>query len=314
MAKPTVDLSTHVGTVKLKNPVLGASGTVGYGLELAEFVDLNRLGGIVTKGLSLKPRAGNPPPRIHETACGMLNSIGLNNIGVKAFLEEKLPRLSKFDTAVIVNIYGETPEDFVDVAKELAAASGIAALEINVSCPNVEKGGLDLGTNPTEVRRLIERIRAITKLPLWAKLTPNVTDIRTIARAAIDGGADALSLINSVRGMAIDLDRRTPHLSRVTGGLTGPAIKPIALAKVYEVAHAFSIPIVGIGGIASGRDALEFMVVGAFAVQVGTQNFVRSNAMIGILEEMENDLREKGISKVTDLIRTLSVFREGGAA
>jgi dihydroorotate dehydrogenase (NAD+) catalytic subunit len=305
MEPRNVDLSTNVGTLKLKNPVLGASGTFGYGLELAELIDLNRLGGLVTKGLSLKPRAGNPPPRIHETACGMLNAIGLANIGVEAFLKEKLPGLRKFDTAIIVNIYGETPEDFVDVAKELNGAEGLDAFEINVSCPNVDKGGLDLGTDPTEVRKLLERIRKVTRLPLWAKLTPNVTDIRAIARAAIDGGADALSLINSVRGMSIDLDRRIPHLANIVGGLSGPAIKPVALAKVYEVAKEFSVPIVGIGGITNGRDALEFLVAGASAVQVGTQNFVRSNATLLILDEIEDYLRENGIPHVRDLVRTL---------
>lgn len=314
MAKSKIDLSTTVGTLSLKNPVLGASGTVGYGLELAELIDLNKVGGIVLKGLSLKPRAGNAPPRIHETACGMLNAIGLNNIGVEAFLKEKLPKLRKFDTALIANVYGETPDDFVDVAKELNEAKGLAAFEINVSCPNVAKGGLDLGTDPTEVRKLVERIRAVTKLPLWAKLTPNVTDIRAIGRAAIDGGADALSVINSVRGMAIDLDRRIPHLANVVGGVSGPAIKPIALAKVYEIAKELDVPIVGIGGVSTGRDALEFMVTGASAVQVGTQNFVRSNAMITILGEMEAYLRERGIGKVTDLIRTLSVFEEKSLA
>lgn len=313
MSKSTIDLSTTVGTLRLKNPILGASGTVGYGLELSPLIDLNRVGGIVLKGLSLKPRAGNPPPRIHESACGMLNAIGLNNIGVEAFLKEKLPKLRTFHTALIANIYGETPADFVDVAKELNEAKGLAAFEINVSCPNVAKGGLDLGTDPTEVRKLVERVRAVTKLPLWAKLTPNVTDLRAIARAAIDGGANALSLINSVRGMAIDLDRRIPHLANVVGGLSGPAIKPIALAKVYEVAKEFSTPIVGIGGIATGRDALEFMVAGASAVQVGTQNFVRSDAMISILKEMEEYLQERHIFKVTDMIRTLSVFEEGNS-
>ncbi|HLG19056.1 MAG TPA: dihydroorotate dehydrogenase [Bdellovibrionota bacterium] len=311
--KFTVDLSTQVGPLKLKNPVLAASGTFGYGLEFAHLVDLNRLGGFVTKGLSLQPRAGNPPPRIHETACGMLNSIGLHNIGVEAFLRDKLPALRKYDTAVIANIYGETPDDFVSVARELNNSEGLAALEINVSCPNVAKGGLDLGTDPEEVQKLVERIRKITKLPLWAKLTPNVTDIQAIARAAINGGANALSLINTIRGMSVDLDKRTPHLSSVTGGLSGPAIKPVALAHIYEVAKSFDIPIVGIGGIASGRDALEFMVVGASAVQIGTQNFVRSNACITILDEMEAFLREKQIPKVTNVNRTLSTYSQSTA-
>ncbi len=303
-----VDLSTNVGPLKLKNPVLTASGTFGYGLEFSDLIDLNRLGGFVTKGLSLRPRAGNAPPRIHETASGMLNSIGLHNIGVEEFIREKLPQLRKYDTAIIANIYGETPDDFVAVAKRLCEAEGLAALEINVSCPNVAKGGLDLGTDAQEVEKLVSRIRALTQLPLLAKLTPNVTDIRDIARGAINGGTDGLSLINTIRGMSVDLDRRMPHLSSVTGGLSGPAIKPIALAKVYEVARTFDIPIVGIGGIASGRDALEFLVAGASAIQVGTQNFVRSNAAITILEEMETYLADKNVG-LTHVIRSLSTFQ-----
>jgi dihydroorotate dehydrogenase (NAD+) catalytic subunit len=303
----TPDLSVTLGPLKLKNPVIAASGTFGYGLEFEHLIDLNRLGGFVTKGLSLKPREGNRPPRIHETACGMLNSIGLHNIGVEAFLTDKLPRLKKFNTAVIANIYGETPDDFVEVAKQLSSEEGLSALEVNVSCPNVKKGGLDLGTDPVEVGKLIERIRAVTRLPLLAKLTPNVTDVRLLARAAVEGGADALSLINSVRGMAIDLQKRTPHLSSVMGGLTGPAIKPVALAVVHQVARELSVPIIGIGGIACGKDALEFMVVGATAIQVGTQNFVRTDATLSILGEMEEYLRENRIEKISSLIRTLKI-------
>ena len=302
------DLSTRVGPLKLKNPVLAASGTFGYGLEFANLVDLNRLGGFVTKGLSLRPRAGNPPPRIHETSSGMLNSIGLHNIGVDEFLREKLPKLKKYDTAVIANIYGETPEDFVKVAQKLGDASGLFGIEINVSCPNVAKGGLDLGTDPEEVEKLVGKIRPVTQLPLLAKLTPNVTDIRSIAKAAINGGADALSLINTIKGMAIDLEHRTPHLSSVRGGLSGPAIKPIALSMVYEVASQFDIPIVGIGGISTGKDALEFLVVGASAIQIGTQNFVRSNATMTVLDEMTDYLRQHRINHVRDLVRSFSTF------
>ncbi len=308
-AKQTkIDLSTQLGPLTLKNPVLTASGTFGYGLEFEHLIDLNRLGGLVTKGLSLRPREGNPPPRIHDSASGMLNSIGLHNIGVDAFLKEKLPRLSKYDTAIIVNIYGENPDDFVEVARELGSVKELAALEINISCPNVKTGGLDLGTDPKEVKTLTSRIREVTSKPLFAKLTPNVTDIRVLAKAAMEGGADGLSLINSVKGMAVNLDRKTPHLSSVCGGLSGPAIKPIALAKVYEVSKALDVPIMGIGGISSGQDALEFMVVGAQAIQVGTENFVHSNATIRILDEMEKYLREHEISKVRHLIRSLSVL------
>jgi dihydroorotate dehydrogenase (NAD+) catalytic subunit len=297
-----IDLTTRIGNLTLKNPVLGASGTFGYGVEFADLIDLNAIGGFVTKGLSLRPRDGNKPPRIHETYAGMLNSIGLNNIGVEAFLRDKLPQLRKYDTKVIANIYGENPEDFVQVAKELNGADGLHGMEINVSCPNV-KGGLDLGTNAVEVRKLVENIRKETDMPLWAKLTPNVTDLPELAKAAIDGGADALSLINSLKGMALDLGTRKPCISSVVGGVTGPAIKPIALAKVWEVSQKY--PIIGIGGIVTGMDVLEFLVVGASAVQVGTQNFVRTDAMITILEGMTKYMQEHEIPSVSSMIKTL---------
>ena len=302
------NLSVEVGPLKLKNPLIAASGTFGYGLEFEKLVDLNAIGGFVTKGLSLKPRAGNHPHRMVDTPCGMLNSIGLHNIGVDTFLKEKLPKLKRWEAQVIANIYGETPDDFVEVARRLSDAEGVAAYEINVSCPNV-KGGLDLGTDPQGVYDLVHRIRKVTKRPLLAKLTPNVTDIRTIAKGAIDAGVDALSLINSVRGMAIDLKERAPQLSSVTGGLSGPAIKPIALAIVYQVAKDFKIPIVGIGGIATGTDALEFMAVGASAVQVGTQNFVRTDAMTTILAEIETYLTEHQISHVRTVTRSLKTLK-----
>ncbi len=301
-----VDLTTRVGNLTLKNPILGASGTFGYGVEFKDLIDLNAIGGFVTKGLSLKPRDGNKPPRIHETPAGMLNSIGLNNIGVEAFLRDKLPELRKYDTKIIANIYGENPEDFVQVAKELNGAEGLHGMEINVSCPNV-KGGLDLGTNPDEVRKLVENIRKETDMPLWAKLTPNVTDLPMLAKAAIEGGADALSLINSLKGMALDLATRKPCISSVVGGVTGPAIKPIALAKVWEVSQKHNIPIIGIGGIVTGTDVLEFLVVGACAVQVGTQNFVRTDAMITILDQMRAYMQKNDIPSVSSMIKTLKV-------
>lgn len=299
------NLQVSVGSLSFKNPVLGASGTFGYGVEFADLLDLNELGGFVTKGLSLKPRKGNAPSRIHETACGMLNSIGLHNIGVEAFLREKLPKLAGIRTNVIVNVYGETPDDFVEVARSLSGARGIAGIEVNVSCPNVVKGGLDLGTDPIEVRKLLDRIRHQCNLPMWAKLTPNVTDIKSLAKAAIDGGAEALSLINSVKGLALDWRKKTTHLSNRYGGLTGPAIKPVALAKVFEVAEAFSIPIVGIGGITCADDVLEFMVAGASAIQVGTQNFVQSNACIQIVEGLTSTLMEARITNVRSLIGSI---------
>ncbi|MEZ4705024.1 MAG: dihydroorotate dehydrogenase [Bdellovibrionota bacterium] len=304
----TPDLRTMVGELELNNPLIGASGTFGYGIEFDPLLDLNEIGAFVTKGLSLKPREGNPPHRVAETRSGMINSIGLNNIGVEAFLADKLPALARFDTHVIVNVYGKDPDDFVAVAREFKGVEGVSALEINVSCPNVDKGGLDLGTDPVEVQKLLDKISQVSDKPLWAKLTPNITDIRSLAKAAVDGGAQALSLINSVKATAIDLRTKTPLLSNVYGGLTGPAIKPIALAKVLEVASAMEVPIVGIGGISSGKDVMEFMLCGASAVQIGTQNFVHTRAMVIIKQELCDQLQQQGVSKVSSLIRGLSIL------
>ncbi|MCB0327256.1 MAG: dihydroorotate dehydrogenase [Bdellovibrionales bacterium] len=303
-----VDLSVSVGDLKFKNPLIGASGTFGYGLEFASLYDLSQIGGFVTKGLSLRPREGNPPHRIAESSSGMINSIGLNNIGVEVFLREKLPQLTQIDTHIIVNVYGQDPEDFVAVARELKGVKGISALEVNVSCPNVDKGGLDLGTEPIQVQKLLERISKACDKPLWAKLTPNVTSIVEIAQAAADGGAQALSLINSVKATAVDLRSKSPILSRVYGGLSGPAIKPIALAKVLEVAMKMEIPIVGMGGISTGEDVLEFLLCGAHAVQIGTQNFVRSDAMWTIKKELELGLERFGSDTIGSWVRGLSVF------
>lgn len=299
------DLSTNVGALTFANPVIAASGTFGYGLEFADLLDLNVLGGFVTKGLSLRPRKGNAAPRIHETASGMLNSIGLHNVGVEAFLRDKLPQLAKYRTRIIVNIYGETPDDFVAVARALATESRIDAVEVNVSCPNVAKGGLDLGTDPVLVQKLLARVRSVIGFPMWAKLTPNVTDLKEIARAAIHGGADALSLVNSVRGMALDWKSRRPHLSSKYGGLTGPAMKPIALAKVHEVAAAFDVPVVGIGGIATPEDILEFTVAGASAVQVGTANFARSDACPRLIAGLSGLLAREKIPAFQPLVRAM---------
>lgn len=285
-------LTTKVGTLELRNPILGASGTFGYGLEFAELMDLESIGGFVTKGLSMRPRLGNQPPRIHETSYGMLNAIGLHNVGAEAFVKEKLPKLRAIDTHVIVNVYGESPQDFVDVAQYLSEHAGISALEINVSCPNV-KNGLDIGTDPAQAEQLIAQIRKVTHLPMWAKLTPNVTHVTEVAQAAINGGADALSLINSVKAMAIDWRKNTPHLSNIFGGLSGPAIKPIALAKVYEVTQKFDIPVVGIGGIKSADDVVDFLAVGACAVQVGTHNFADTAATEHIAHALESILLEE---------------------
>ena len=294
-------LQTRVGKVELRNPILGASGTFGYGLEFAELIDLEQIGGFVTKGLSMRPRSGNKPPRIHETAFGMLNAIGLHNIGAKSFVEEKLPQLKKINTQVIVNVYGENPQDFIAVSKYLSQQEGLAALEINVSCPNV-KNGLDIGTDPALVEDLMAKIRKVSNLPLWAKLTPNVTHIKDVAQAAINGGADALSLINSVKAMAIDWRKNIPHLSNLYGGLSGPAIKPIALAKVNEVASAFDIPIVGIGGIRNAEDVMDYLSVGASAVQVGTQSFSHTGATQGIANDLQILMRQENI-EMKDIIR-----------
>ncbi|MCI5071316.1 dihydroorotate dehydrogenase [bacterium] len=288
-------LSTKVGTLEFRNPILGASGTFGYGLEFAELMDLESIGGFVTKGLSMRPRLGNQPPRIHETSYGMLNAIGLHNIGAKAFVEEKLPKLRTIDTHVIVNVYGESPQDFIDVAQYLSEHEGISALEINVSCPNV-KNGLDIGTDPAQAEQLIGKIRQVTHLPMWAKLTPNVTHIKDVAKAVINGGADALSMINSVKAMAIDWRKNTPHLSNVFGGLSGPAIKPIALAKVLEVTQEFDIPVVGMGGIKSAEDVADFLAVGASAVQVGTHNFADTGATEHIAKQLQTLLEKEDLS------------------
>ena len=300
--KSKPDLSVEFAGIKLKNPVLTASGTFGYGEEFAEFVDLNKLGGIIVKGISLKPIQGNPPPRIWETPAGMLNAIGLENPGVEVFLSEKLPYLRKFDTAVIVNMFGYTLEDYVAVAERLEGASGIAGIEVNISCPNVKAGGMAFGTDVRSTSELLSAIRKATRLPLIAKLSPNVTDVTAFAKAARDAGCDGLSLINTLLGMAIDVRCRRPRLANCTGGLSGPAIKPIAVRMVWQVAKAVDLPIIGMGGIMTGEDALEFMLAGASAVAVGTANFVNPRATLDVVEGMESLLREQGIDDVKEII------------
>ena len=267
------DLSVRIGKLYLENPVLVASGTFGYGSEYGHFVDISLLGGIVTKTLTPEPWPGNPPPRAAETAAGMLNSIGLQNVGVEAFIREKMPYLGTLDTAIIVNVGGGPLEEFVYVTERLADCEGIDALEINMSCPNVS-GGLDFSTDPRRAADLIGTLRRVTSLPIIAKLTPNITDITEIATHVEEAGADAISTINTIRGMAIDISTRRPKLGAIMGGLSGPAIKPVAVAAVYQVAKRVRIPVIGIGGISSAEDALEFMIAGATAVQVGTANFV----------------------------------------
>jgi dihydroorotate dehydrogenase (NAD+) catalytic subunit len=277
------DLAVRIGPLALATPVLLASGTCGYGFELSGLVDFTRIGGIVTKTVTRKPREGNPPPRIAETPSGMLNSIGLENVGIEVFLAEKLPRARTLATRIVVSIGGHSVADYVELASRLADAPGAAAIELNLSCPNVS-GGLDLSQNAAGCAQVVGEVRRVTRLPLLAKLTPNVTRVGEIAAAAADAGADAVSLVNTFIGMAIDIERRTPRLQTVTGGLSGPAIRPLALAKVYEAARAVSIPVIGMGGIATAGDAIEFLLAGATAVEVGTANYVEPGGGATIAE------------------------------
>jgi dihydroorotate dehydrogenase (NAD+) catalytic subunit len=297
-----VKTSLTLAGLHLKNRVLTASGTFGYGDECLDLVDPSQLGGVITKSLSLKPREGNPPPRIAETASGMLNSIGLANIGVGRFVEEKLPFLKTLDTAVIVNIAASTVDEYCAVLERLETEEGVDGYEINISCPNVNEGGLSFGTNCDATRKITSRLRALTSKPLIIKLTPNVTHISEFARIAADSGADALTVINTLVGMAVDVKTRKPKLSTVTGGLSGPAIKPIALAKVYEVAQAVKIPIFGVGGIVTAEDAIEFLLVGASAVQIGTVNYIDPSAGVKIAQGIAEYCRENRIEDVGSLV------------
>jgi len=278
------DLTSRVGSVVLKNPVMSASGTFGYGLEFTPFYDISRLGAVIVKGLSLLPTPGNAPQRIVETAAGMLNAIGLQNIGVERFVREVVPRLADAGATCVANIYGRTIEEYEEVARRLDGVASLSAIELNASCPNVKEGGIAFGSTPEGLSTLTRRVRAATGKPLWVKLSPNVSDIRSVARAAEDAGADAVTLINTLVGMAVDVRTRRPRLSNVTGGLSGPAVKPVALRMVWEACRAVKIPVVGIGGIQSAEDALEFLLVGAAAVQVGTANFRNPNACVEIID------------------------------
>jgi dihydroorotate dehydrogenase (NAD+) catalytic subunit len=298
-------LSVEIGSLKLRNPVMTASGTFGYGEEFKEYVDLEKIGAFVTKGLSLKPRAGNPTPRIVETPGGMLNAIGLQNVGIDAFIQKKVPFLRTVNTPAIANFFGYTPDEYAELAARLDAIPEVAALEVNISCPNVKQGGIVFGTDPACAASVVAACRAATSKTLIVKLSPNVTDIVEMAQACEGAGADALSVINTLTGMAIDLERRRPVLANVTGGLSGPAIKPIALRMVWQVARAVKVPVIGIGGIMSAIDALEFIVAGATAVQVGTASFVNPGAAQEIAEGMEQWLAARGIADITSLIGAL---------
>ena len=300
-------MAVDIGPLKLKNPLMTASGTFGYGEEYAGFVDLSRLGAVIVKGLSLEPKAGNPPPRIMETTGGMLNAIGLENVGVKCFIREKLPFLRDLDVPVIANIFGKTIEEYQETAELLGRAGGVAGLELNISCPNVKKGGVAFGVDPLLAAEVTRKVKEVSELPLIVKLTPNVTDIALIAESVEDAGADALSLINTITGMSVDVERRAPHLKNITGGLSGPAIKPVALRMVWQVVKRVSIPVIGIGGIVTASDALEFLIVGARAVQIGTANFVNPAITMDILAGMEAYLKRHKIANIGDLIGTLKV-------
>lgn len=299
-----MDLSVSLGRLRLSNPVLVASGTFGYAREMAGALDLGRLGGIIPKTVTRLPRAGNPPPRTCETPSGMLNAIGLDNDGIEHFLHQHLPYLRTLPTAVIANIAGKTEDEFVEMAELLGREPGLAGVELNLSCPNVS-GGLDFATDPEMTRRVVRRCREVCALPLLAKLTPNVTSIVAIARAAEEGGADALSLVNTFLGMAIDWRRRRPVLGNGTGGLSGPAIKPLALRMVWQAARAVQVPIVGIGGIATLDDVLEFLVAGASAVQLGTVNFYDPTAALRVLDGLPAALTQLGANRVGEIVGTL---------
>ena len=297
------DLQVDIGGLKLKNPVIVASGTFGYGREFNELYDLSLLGGIAVKGTTFYPRAGNPPPRIMETASGMLNSVGLQNPGVYAVIEEEIPFLRQFDTAIIVNIAGHNEEQYRAVAEKLVNAEGVDAIEVNISCPNVASGGMAFGTDPVVAARVTSIVReTCPKIPLIVKLSPNVTDICEIAKAVADVGADAISLVNTFLGMAVDIEKRCPVLANTFGGLSGPAIKPLALRMVWQVAQAVDIPVIGMGGILSAQDALEFIMAGASAIQIGSGNFYNPLAAPEVIEGINNWLDEKGINNIQEII------------
>ena len=304
------DLAVEVGGIWMKNPVMTASGTFGYGEEFAKLVDLRRLGGIVVKGLSIRPSAGNPPPRTAETCGGMLNAIGLENIGLEAFVQERLPFLKTLAIPIILNIYGDEIEAYAELAERIQDVGGIAGIEVNISCPNVKAGGMAFGTDPKMAFEVVRAVRKRTRLPLIAKLSPNVSDIKPIACSVVDAGADAVSLINTITGMAVDVATRQPKLANITGGLSGPAIKPVALRMVWEVVQVVHVPVIGIGGIMDAMDAIEFLIVGARAVQVGTANFVNPRATQEIVEGITSYLVDNNFKDINQIIGSLQVRRQ----
>lgn len=298
-----MDLSVNIGGLVLKNPVMTASGTFGYGFEFADFVDLNRLGGIVVKGTTIKPRQGNDAPRMAETPSGMLNAVGLQNYGVDYFASNLYPLLKDLDTRVVVNVSGSTVEDYVAVAERLAPLEKIVAIEVNISCPNVKQGGMAFGTSAEKAAEVTRAVRRVFPRTLIVKLSPNVTDITEIARAVEGEGADSVSLINTLLGMAIDVERQRPCLSTVTGGLSGPAVRPVAVRMVWQVAHAVKIPVIGMGGIVTARDAIEFLLAGATAVEVGTANFVNPCATVEIIDGIRDYMQRHNYVSLSELPR-----------
>ena len=304
-----MDLSVQIGSLRLRNPIIAASGCFGYGVEYASAVDLASLGGVAVKGLFLKEREGHPPPRIVETPAGMLNAIGLQGIGVYRFVAERLPELRRLGATVFVNICGSTLDEYCEVARVLSDAEGVAAIELNISCPNIKEGGIQFGCSLTGTFDVVSAVRKVTSLPIIPKLTPNVTDVASFARAAAEAGADAVSLVNTFLAMAIDVETRRPKLSNVFGGLSGPAIRPIAVRMVYECRQAVRLPIIGMGGIATTEDVLEFIIAGADAVQVGTANFVDPFLWKGLLSGLEDYLTRHRIGSVGDLVGRLELSK-----
>ncbi len=301
------DLRVSIGSLKLKNPIMTASGTFGYAKEFEPYVNLHRLGAVVVKGISLEPRAGNPPPRIVETSCGMLNAIGLENVGVDRFIQEKMASLQDVNVPVFVNILGDSLDEYREIAKRLHGVPGIAGIEVNISCPNVKKGGVAFGTVPEMAASVTAAVKEESSVPVVVKLSPNVSDITVIAKAVEDAGADAVSLINTLIGMAIDHKSKKPCIANVIGGLSGPAIKPVALRMVYQVAQAVSVPVIGIGGIETYEDVLEFMLAGATAVQIGTANFINPRASEDAVEGLTRYVNDEKLNSIRDIIGGLII-------
>ena len=300
-------MQVNIGGIEISNPVITASGTFGYAKEYESLVDLNRIGAIIVKGLSLEPSKGNPPPRVVETPCGMMNAIGLENVGLTAFIEEKTPFLKQLETPVFVNIYGKSIAEYAELASRLEDIDVVSGIEVNISCPNVKSGGMAFGAYPKSTAEVVKAIRKQTGRPLMVKLSPNVTDITEIAKAAEGEGTDSISLINTLTGMAIDIETRRPKLANITGGLSGPAIKPVALRMVWQVVQTVNVPVIGIGGIMTAKDALEFLIVGATAIQVGTANFINPHITIDIIDGIEAFLMQRNITDITDIIGTLDI-------